>query len=737
MQALHLQAILPDRPFDRDSLERTIEYYEAIIDRGDESSHNYWHLGLAYLLQQREVDAQATWFVPFESADDMAAETLNNELCTFLDRVASEKLSENCLDDAWLICQYLREVNFAHVNNLLRSVLLEIKTERFTPELLTELQAEEVLANSVEPNIDRSILISLLDAILSFSSPLVSQLVRQCLSLRSDCQDDAIATIVNTVLRLDRHLRGDSFLIEILDVCLEYTPKNINVLNTQSRLYCNSRQYQAAIAIGNIAYEYCQNIRDKIVTNNHIIRAMLSSGNWLNADALFTRYYQLLEELATQENLDLSINNDNLLMVASVFLACIADRPEHFRQLQNKIASKHVPSQPQIISSAMEPVKLKKETGVIRIGYLASTFRSHSVGWLCRWLFQYHDRQNFQIFTYGINQDPDDSFYQQWFRKTSHVSYCFSDKPDEIIAQIKADEIDILIDLDSLTLSLTTRILAAKPAPVQVSWLGWDATGLPTVDYFIADNYVLPDNAQEYYQEKIWRLPHSYLAVKGFEIGTPTLKRRDLNIPDDAIIYWSGQVGHKRHPDTVRLQLRILKSVPNSYFLIKGDTDPDIIREFFGKIAAEEGVEFDRLRFLGNVPDEYTHRANLGIADVALDTYPYNGATTTLEILWMGIPLVTRVGQQFIARNSYTFMLNAGIEEGIAWNAEEYVEWGIKLGLDRGLRLEIREKLRLGRTTAPVWNAKQFTLDMEQAYRDMWAIYQEKQQQVITDYSHN
>jgi predicted O-linked N-acetylglucosamine transferase (SPINDLY family) len=177
--------------------------------------------------------------------------------------------------------------------------------------------------------------------------------------------------------------------------------------------------------------------------------------------------------------------------------------------------------------------------------------------------------------------------------------------------------------------------------------------------------------------------------------------------------------------------MQIIKAVPNSYLLIKGKSDPMIIRDFFGKIAEEEGISLDRVRFLDGVPDEETHRANLTIADIVLDTFPYNGATTTLETLWMGIPMVTQVGQQFAARNSYTFMLNAGIEEGIAWSQEEYVEWGVKLGLDRDLRDRVRGKLRTGRTTAPVWNAKQFTQDMEQAYKAMWAKYQEQQQEEL------
>jgi predicted O-linked N-acetylglucosamine transferase (SPINDLY family) len=159
--------------------------------------------------------------------------------------------------------------------------------------------------------------------------------------------------------------------------------------------------------------------------------------------------------------------------------------------------------------------------------------------------------------------------------------------------------------------------------------------------------------------------------------------------------------------------------------LIKGFKKQDIVTEFFIQLAKEEGVNPDRLKFLSGVPTSAIHRANLAIADIILDTFPYNGATTTLETLWMGIPMVTRVGQQFASRNSYTMMMNAGITEGIAWTDEEYVEWGIRLGTDEALRQQIAWKLRKSRQTAPLWNGKQFTREMEKAYQQMWQIYLE------------
>ena len=182
----------------------------------------------------------------------------------------------------------------------------------------------------------------------------------------------------------------------------------------------------------------------------------------------------------------------------------------------------------------------------------------------------------------------------------------------------------------------------------------------------------------------------------------------------------------KRHPDTIKLQLKILKEVKQSFLLIKGRSNEIATKQLFVNISEKEGVDPSRLRFLPMDSNEYVHRANLQIADVVLDTYPYNGATTTLETLWAGVPLVTRVGKQFAARNSYAFLMNVGVTEGIAWTDEEYIDWGVKFGQDEKLRSQVAWKLKKSRHTSPLWDAKQFTLDMENAYKQMWKIYSMK-----------
>jgi predicted O-linked N-acetylglucosamine transferase (SPINDLY family) len=731
-------AALDDCHFDAANLEQTIEYYHTIISSGNTSSYNYWYLGLAYLLQEREIDAQATWFIPFEAATDSESLDLNHELSNVLDRAADREFAADNFDCTWLISQYLREIDPHHLNNLFRSILLEINLERFTPDLLVDWQATEIIATNHHGNVER-LLIKLLKSLLIFPAEDTTDFIKQCLLSYAGNFTDLIDELANEMLNLAHRKGANSFLVDLLEFARSLQPSNFTNLSVLCRIYSDLGYYHKSIEIGQLLGNFCEDITDKIRANYPLILAYLAAGNWNKAYLACQKYQKLIEQFVSDKHESLDLPTNQRIIVSNVFLPYTDDRPEEHRSLQNQIANIYLHhNQAHIKNYDAEPVSLQKQPQVIRIAYVGSTFKSHSVGWLARWLLEYHDREKFQVFTYCINQNPEDTFYQKWFRDRSHVSYCMVADGERVAAQISADEIDILIDLDSLTLNITCQVLAAKPAPVQVSWLGWDATGLSTVDYFIADPYVLPANAQDYYQEKIWRLPQTYLAVNGFEVGIPTLKRQDLNIPEDAVVYWSGQRGFKRHRDTVRLQMRILKEVPNSYFIIKGDTDPTIIQEFFGEIAAQEGVEFDRLRFVGNVADEPTHRANLAIADVVLDTFPYNGATTTLETLWMGIPMVTQVGRQFAARNSYTFMLNAGIEEGIAGNAEEYVEWGIKLGLDRRLRDKIAGKLRSGRANAPVWNAKQFTLDMEQAYRDMWAKYRSPQaDEPIEDYSQN
>ncbi|TYQ27066.1 O-linked N-acetylglucosamine transferase, SPINDLY family protein [Pseudanabaena sp. UWO310] len=499
---------------------------------------------------------------------------------------------------------------------------------------------------------------------------------------------------------------------------------NIYFLIALARFYALATRHLECMEIAKQYRELVQDLPNQIFANHLTLHSLLSLGNqWEEVFALSEEQSDLLMNLVKVQNDNLTATDINNLFASTFFLPYIQDDPIKNRSLQNSV-SKFFQSklQHQQLSEKQnnEIVTTKRP---LRIGYLSYCLHKHSVGWLSRWIFKYHDHEKFIIYAYFLFDSPDKADSVREFI-ISHCdrTYSLGHDPNEIAKQIAEDKIDILVDLDSITLDLSCQIMALKPAPVQVTWLGLDASGLPAIDYFIADPYVLPANAQEYYSEKIWRLPNTYIAVDCFEVLFPTLHRSQLNIPNDAIVYLSSQTGYKRHPDNIRLQMQIIKSVPNSFLLIKGLSDREGIRSLFIEIAESEGIISNRLKFLPMVDSEAEHRANLSIADVVLDTYPYNGATTTMETLWMCIPIVTRVGQQFAARNSYTMMINAGITEGISWSDQEYVDWGIRLGTDENLRKQIFWKLKESRKTCPLWNAEQFARDMEHAYKKMWEL---------------
>ncbi len=713
------------------------EFYEAAITADETIVTNYWYLGLSYLLTGREEDAQSIWFIPCAEADDTDIEIYTDELRSILEREAQDRTKELDLENAWLIRQHLWLLKPDSIDNILQLIILSNSLDRLTVDIFTEWQIDNLLSLATIGSISDDLLEEAISALVNtLRTDLNLKLIKSCLLLISDNRTLVSRRLIITAFQIFHHQRAFEFAINLAEICKEVSPSNLEICHLISWLYSEVELHSQAIVNAEYYFQHAEDLREQLFGSYLVQRSLLCAGRWNGYLERTIEHQQLLNETISNILTNSQEFPANTLVAASFFTPYLLDHPQINRPLQNQLATIYQNNlTPITLKSELGETPLSKKTSILRIGYLASTLRKHSVGWLSRWLFHYHDRTSFQIFTYCVNQNSENTFHHQWFRDKVDISYYFDNNPVEIVAQIRADEIDILIDLDSLTFDTICMVMAYKPAPVQLTWLGWDASGIPAIDYFIVDPYVLPDDAQDYYQEKLWRLPQTYLAVNGFEVGIPTLKRQDLGIPDDAIVYFSSQSGYKRHPDNIRCQLQIIKAVPHSYLLIKGKSDPEMIRNLFGKMCQEEGVNLDRLRFLPGVPDEYIHRANLAIADIVLDTFPYNGATTTLETLWMGIPMVTQVGKQFAARNSYTFMLNAGITEGISWSQEEYVEWGIKLGLDRDLRIQISEKLRSGRHTEPVWNAKQFTLDMEQAYQEMWAKYLAEKESIKTDLS--
>jgi len=712
-------------------------YEQAIVVEPDVKLH-YWHLGLLLLLQGQAVEAQTTWLMGMMEGEPEQVEEWTAELSLVLETEATRR--ETIEEDSvtWTIRQQIREICPSDINNLLHLIRLAIKLETYRGEELKELGLLELLRAKPSIAPDWELLMAVLHSVLNYASlhPSTLDLAEVCLAF---IQEEAHAVrFVNIVLPVAVEVaysqKQPGISASLCELCLRLNPKHRELLRHLAGFYQNSEQYEKGIETAKLHYSLAEALVDQVTANHVILRGLMTAGgHWEEACSVVQRHKLLLGSLLESQAMPLDPITVSRLFNINYFLPYFQDSPKEFRQLQNQLTQF---CQDNIEIYAKEQVEryrqghrerqqLRTKNKPLRIGYLSYCFRTHSVGWLARWLLHHHEHDRFQINGYFLCCDPayDDPLHQFYVWRFSKIYKCSNAL--EMADKIYQDEIDILIDLDSITLDLSCEVMAVKPAPIQVTWLGWDASGIPTVDYYIADPYVLPGAAQEYYTEKIWRLPQTYIAVDGFEVGVPTLRREQLGIKSDAVVYLSVQKGYKRHLDTARLQMQILKEVPNSYFLIKGGADEKAIKKLFIQIAEEVGVDGDRLRFLESDLTETMHRANLGIADVVLDTYPYNGATTTLETLWMGIPLVTRVGEQFAARNSYTMLMSVGVTEGIAWTDEQYVEWGVRLGKDAVLRQQVAWKLRQSRQTAPLWNGKQFTRDLENAYEQMWENYLE------------
>jgi predicted O-linked N-acetylglucosamine transferase (SPINDLY family) len=711
-----------------------VQFYEQLLEIQPEITSNYWYLGLAYLLQGQENEAQAAWFSAVANqSEEIDSEWLSQELLVVLTAEAEHQRQQEHLEYCWLIRQHILNISDQNMNNILEILLLSLDTNTFTPNQITALGLIDLLGQTKTQDLeklDQEKVFKILKRILEYPAAETLDLAKVTGEVLSIADwENLINSAARTAGFLYKTTAHMQHAVALLEICLDKYPNSFVSLENYARFLPKVNRYAEGLQAAQKLYEAMEAMPYKYAANTLILDALMWSGSWWQLPETLERHKAFTQQFIAEQSVSLPLGTLQNLVLKTPLLQYFEDNPVVNHQLANEVGKLFCKN---IYANNQFPIPLhgnfsNQSPKKIKIGYLSHTLREHSVGWLCRWLFQYHDRERFEINAYLLGQTIEDPFFQKFFADKFDKVVSYEKEVKTMAEQISQDQINILVDLDSSTSGYSCTVLSLKPAPVQVTWLGYDAAGLPTIDYYLADNYVLPSNAQDYYQEKIWRLPETYIAVDGFEMDVPSLKRHDLGISKDGITFLTAQAGLKRNPETVKLQLQVIEKVPNSYLLIKGLGDQEALRSFFLDLADQVGVSHQKLIFLPRDQTSFTHRANLQIADVVLDTYPYNGATTTLETLWAGVPVVTMVGQQFASRNSYAFLSNAGITEGIATSAEEYVNWGVRFGTDESLRQRVAMKLRESRHTSPLWNAQKFTREMEDAYEQMWQIYLENE----------
>ena len=370
----------------------------------------------------------------------------------------------------------------------------------------------------------------------------------------------------------------------------------------------------------------------------------------------------------------------------------------------------------------------------LKIGIISSHFNRHAVGWCSLDIIRALSEITPEIYLYFTDRpkvDDRTALFQQIARKLYEPKRYPNGLPEanEITQEIRQDEIDILIDLDAISMPIHTEILYTQPAPVCLSWLGFDAPYLAEKNYFLCDWHTHPEGREQYYTEQLVRMPDSFVAVSGFErmAVNPEQFRKAYRIGLDQVIYLSVAPGRKFNRELVEAQVSILKQVPNSILIHKAAGDVAVFQGAYQQACQAAGVSLHRVKFIPRFPTEEEHRQIYALADVLLDSYPYNGGTHTLEALWFEVPVVTRKGEQFLSRMGYSFLQGVGVEAGIAESWEDYINWGVRFGEDIALRKSVQTQLIQAKASthlAPLWNP---TLFAENLYKICGKLLSDRQ----------
>ncbi len=359
----------------------------------------------------------------------------------------------------------------------------------------------------------------------------------------------------------------------------------------------------------------------------------------------------------------------------------------------------------------------------LRVGYVSPDFRNHAVSYFFEPLLAAHDRRAVEIFCYAEVAKPDQvtdrirALADEW-RSTVGLSDA------EVADRIRKDRIDILVDMAGHTSGNRLLAFAERPAPVQVTWLGYGGTtGMSAMDYRLSDAIVDPrGEADSLHSETLIRLPD------GFFCYTPPADAPEIvpppSVENGHITFGSFNNVTKLRPGTIAAWCRVLERVPGARLMIKSKPLADEeTRKRYLELFAAEGIGAERLDLVAWVPSQSGHLGAYGQIDIALDTYPCNGGTTTCEALWMGVPVVALRGDRFIARMGDTILSRVGLADLVTADTEGYVETAVALANDHGRLAALRATLRERMHASPLCDARGFAGNVETAYRDMWRTW--------------
>jgi predicted O-linked N-acetylglucosamine transferase (SPINDLY family) len=370
----------------------------------------------------------------------------------------------------------------------------------------------------------------------------------------------------------------------------------------------------------------------------------------------------------------------------------------------------------------MSLVRPRRSRSKIRLGYLSADFRAHAVAYVIADVFEKHDRERFEVIGYSFGPEDGSSMRRRLEKAFDRFVELRDTSFLEAARRIAGDEVDVLVDLTGYTQHARTEILALRPAPIQVNYWGYPGTmGARFMDYILVDDFIVPSAQQPFFTEKLVHLPGCYLPASQREISPRTVSRAEYGLPEKGFVYCCFNNNYKITPEMFDVWMGLLQAVPGSVlWLLEGNREapPNLRRE-----AEARGMPAERLVFAPRtaLPD---HLARHRVADLFLDTFPYNAHTTASDALWAGCPLVTLAGETFSSRVAGSLLRAIGLPELITTSLEQYRDTALRLARKGDALAELKSRLEANRAKSRLFDAGQFARHLEKAYSAMCQIHE-------------
>lgn len=396
------------------------------------------------------------------------------------------------------------------------------------------------------------------------------------------------------------------------------------------------------------------------------------------------------------------------------FFLAVTDEPAHQLACARLYAERHYPCPPTSL-----PSRARVDCR-LRLAYVSGDLGDHAVSYLTAGLFEAHDRTRFEVIAVSLRPPHDSEIGRRVLSAFDRFLDVSSVGDQEVVGTLRELEVDIAIDLSGYTGAGRTAIFAQRSAPLQVSYLGFPATmGSACIDYIVADQFVIQPQSRAHYTEHIVYMPDCFQVndVRR-QIASSAVSRAEFGLPEQGLVLCSFNNTYKLSPGFFSVWLRLLDAVPRAVLWLVRDNDWMV--ESLRRVAADRGIAPERLIFTPRLAYAQ-HLARLRLADLFLDSLPFNAGTTASDALWAGVPILTCAGSAFAARMAGSLLRAVGLPELITYNMADYEALALRLAADPGLLSSFRARLAGNRRRSPLFDTTRFCRNLELAYISMWA----------------